>query len=86
VGAVPTATFAAAIEGTIESRIGIADVTGANAAQLYEQQNGYGFWVLYDTDGSILEDYFGVPMWAVLGIAFPSGPMRTAASPRRPRC
>jgi hypothetical protein len=70
-GDVPTATFKASVAGTIESRIGIADVTGANAAQLYEKQNGYGFWVLYDTDGSILEDYFGVPMWSVLGIAFP---------------
>jgi hypothetical protein len=70
-GDVASATFAAQIKGTIEGRIGIADVTGANAAKLYEQQNGYGFWVLYDTDGSILEEYFGVPKWAVLGIAFP---------------
>ena len=68
---VPTATFAAKIAGTIESQTGIADVTGANAAQIYEKQNGYGFWVLYDTDGAILEEYFGVPKWAVLGIAFP---------------
>ena len=50
-GAVPTSTLKAKIAGTIASRIGIADVTGANAAQLYEKQNGYGFWVLYDTDG-----------------------------------
>jgi hypothetical protein len=70
-GDVASATFAAQIKGTIEGRTGIADVTGANAAKLYEQQNGYGFWVLYDTDGSILEEYFGVPKWAVLGIAFP---------------
>jgi hypothetical protein len=68
---VKTATFEARIKGTIESRTGIADVTGANAAQFYEKENGYGFWVLYDTDGSILEDYFGVPRDAVLGIAFP---------------
>ncbi len=57
---VPTATFQAGVAGTIESKTGIADVTGANAAQFYEKQNGYGFWVLYDTDGSILEEYFGV--------------------------
>jgi hypothetical protein len=69
--AVPTATFEAKIAGTIASRTGIADVTGANAAQFYEKQNGYGFWVLYDTDGAILEEYFGVPRDAVLGIAFP---------------
>lgn len=70
-GNVPTATFKAKIAGTIKGKTGIADVTGANAAQFYEQENGYGFWVLYDTNGDILEDYFGVPKWAVLGIAFP---------------
>jgi hypothetical protein len=69
--AVPSATLQAKIKGTIKSRTGIADVTGANAAQFYEKQNGYGFWVLYDTNGDILEEYFGVPKWAVLGIAFP---------------
>jgi hypothetical protein len=68
---VPTATFQADVAGTIKSRTGVADVTGANAAQFYQKQNGYGFWVLYDTDGSILEEYFGVPRDAVLGIAFP---------------
>ena len=68
---VKTATFEAKIAGTIASRTGIADVTGANAARFYEEENGYGFWVLYDTDGSILEEYFGVPRDAVLGIAFP---------------
>lgn len=68
---VPTSTFRAEIAGTIASRTGIADVTGANATEVYGVQNGYGFWVLYDTDGSIMEDYFGVPRNAVLGIAFP---------------
>jgi hypothetical protein len=68
---VPTSTFSAQIAGTIESQTGIADVTGANAAEIYGVENGYGFWVLYDTDGDILEDYFGVPKFAVLGIAFP---------------
>ncbi|PHJ42887.1 hypothetical protein [Vibrio sp. PID17_43] len=68
---VETSTFKADIVGTIESQTGLADVTGANAAQIYTQQNGYGFWVLYDTDGSILENFFGVPKTAVLGIAFP---------------
>ena len=68
---VPTSTFEAAIAGTIESQTGIADVTGANAADIYEVENGYGFWVNYDTDGSILEQYFGVSRTAVLGIAFP---------------
>ena len=68
---VETSSFRAEIAGTIEQQLGIADVTGANAAELYTKQNGYGIWVLYDTDGSILEDFFGVPKSAVLGIAFP---------------
>ncbi len=69
--AVPTSTFSAAIAGTIESQTGVSDVTGANATDFYNQQNGYGFWVLYDTDGSIMEDIFGVNRDSVLGIAFP---------------
>lgn len=68
---VPTSTFSAEIAGTIAQQTGISDVTGANAAELYAVENGYGFWVVYDTDGSILQDFFGVPRDAVLGIAFP---------------
>jgi len=68
---VPTATFAAGIAGTIESQTGIADVTAETAGQFYEAENGPGVWVLYDTDGSILEEYFGISKYAVLGIAFP---------------
>ena len=68
---VPTSTFSAAIAGTIESQTGIADVTGANATEMYGVERGYGLWVNYDTDGSILEEYFGVSRNSVLGIAFP---------------
>jgi hypothetical protein len=67
---VPTSTFEAQVAGTIEDVTGIADVTGANAAQIYNEENGYGFFVLYDTDSSILSDFFGVGP-SVLGIAFP---------------
>lgn len=68
---VPTSTFKAELAGTIAAQTGTADVTAANATDFYGVENGYGFWVLYDTDGSILEEYFGVPRSAVLGIAFP---------------
>ena len=68
---VGTATLDAGVQGTIAGKTGIADVTGANANQFYGVENGYGLWVLYDTDGSILEEYFGVSRYAVLGIAFP---------------
>ncbi|MEJ2384836.1 MAG: hypothetical protein P8Y54_10610, partial [Xanthomonadales bacterium] len=70
-GAVETSTFAAQVVGTIESVTGIADVTGANATEIYDQENGYGFFINYDTDGSILEDYCGASRDSVLGIAFP---------------
>jgi hypothetical protein len=68
---VGTATLDAGVKGTIAGKTGIADVTGANADKFYGVENGYGLWVLYDTDGSILEEYFGVSRYAVLGIAFP---------------
>ncbi|MEX3072369.1 hypothetical protein AB3Y13_11325 [Vibrio alginolyticus] len=68
---VETSTFKADVAGTIEEKTGIADVDGSNALQFYTQQNGYGFWMLYDTDGSILENIFGVSKESVLGIAFP---------------
>jgi hypothetical protein len=68
---VPTSTFKAAVAGTIASKTGIADVTAANASQLYEAANGRGVWVIYDTDGAILEEYFGISKYSVLGIAFP---------------
>ncbi|MDQ1341753.1 MAG: hypothetical protein QG571_369, partial [Pseudomonadota bacterium] len=68
---VGTATLDLGVKGTIAGKTGIADVTGANANQFYGVENGYGLWVLYDTDGSILEEYFGVSRYAVLGIAFP---------------
>jgi hypothetical protein len=68
---VPTATFAAGIAGTIEGETGIPDVTAVDVGQFYEVENGRGVWVLYDTDGAILEEYFGISKYAVLGIAFP---------------
>lgn len=68
---VATSSFSAEIAGTIEEQTGIADVTAAEVDAIYGAENGYGFWVIYDTDGAILEDYFGVPRSAVLGIAFP---------------
>ncbi|MFC6440826.1 hypothetical protein [Bowmanella sp. JS7-9] len=69
--AVETSTFDMSVQGTIEQQTGIADVTPDNVDQIYGAENGYGFWVNYDTDGSILEQYFGVPRTQVLGIAFP---------------
>lgn len=67
---VSTSTFEAQVQGTIESVTGIADVTVDNAGQIYYTENGYGFFVTYDSHGDILSDYFGVGS-GVLGIAYP---------------
>ncbi|MEO2282061.1 hypothetical protein [Pseudoalteromonas pernae] len=68
---VETSTLEMAIAGTIESQTGIVDVNASNVDQIYNAENGYGFWVNYDSDGAILENYFGIPRSQVLGIAFP---------------
>ena len=68
---VASATFEANVAGTIEDQIGLADVNVDTADQVYFTENGYGFWVVYDTDGQILSDLFGVSPTSVLGIAFP---------------
>ncbi len=69
---VETSTLEMHIEASYEEQTvgAIVDVTGENADQIYGVQNGYGFWVNYDTDGSIIRDYFGASP-SVLGIAFP---------------
>lgn len=68
---VETSTLAMTIQGTIAGQIGITDVNETNVDQIYAAENGYGFWVNYDSDGQILEQYFGIPRSQVLGIAFP---------------
>ncbi len=68
---VPTSTFEATVQGTILEKTGVADVTSANIDQFIGVENGPGFWVIYDTDGSIMEDFFGVPRNSVFGISTP---------------
>ena len=68
---VPTSTFEATIQGTIAGQTGIADVTAANIGDFIGVENGPGFWIIYDTDGTIMEDFFGVPNFAVLGLSTP---------------
>jgi hypothetical protein len=66
---VPTSSFEAHVEGDFAS-LGIGDVTAANAGQIFGTYNNGGIHVVYDTDGSILRDYFGVG-GTVLGVASP---------------
>jgi hypothetical protein len=48
-----------------------ADVTSKNLDKVFGAFNGGGVHVVYDTDGSILEEVFGISKYEVLGIALP---------------
>ncbi len=62
---VPTSSFRAQIAGTLP-----ADITGANAGSVIGASNGGGIQVIFDSDGSVLQDFMGVGP-GVLGIATP---------------
>jgi hypothetical protein len=66
---VPTSNFRARIAGTMGD-LGLGDITGANAASVIGADNGGGLHVIYDADGTVLQDFFGVGA-GVLGIATP---------------
>lgn len=51
--------------------IGVDVKDGATAALVYGKYNEGGFYVIYDVDGRVLEEFFGVPKDQVLGIAMP---------------
>lgn len=69
---VSTSTLKARVVGdfTAVPSIG-ADVTAKNVTKVWGTFNGGGMHVIYDTDGSILEEYFGISRYEVLGIAMP---------------
>lgn len=64
---VPTSSFRATVAGDF-SAIGLPDVNVSNIASVIGAHNGGGIQVVYDNDGHILQDYFGVPPTSVLGI------------------
>lgn len=69
---VATSRLRAYVAGTFAQVPGIGvDITAENVEKVYGKFNGGGMHVVFDTDGRILEEYFGVPKDAVLGIAFP---------------
>ena len=69
---VATSSLRAYVAGSFAQvpSIGV-DITADNVDKVYGKFNGGGMHVVFDTDGRILEEYFGVPRDAVLGIAFP---------------
>lgn len=66
---VPSSSFEAQVAGDFAS-IGLPDITAANAGDVIGTNNGGGIHVIYDTDGTVLSDFFGAPP-SVLGIASP---------------
>jgi len=64
---VPTSSFRSAVVGDF-SQVGLGDVDGQTVLSVLGSWNGGGLFVVYDDDGSILEDFFGFPPGAVLGI------------------
>jgi uncharacterized membrane protein len=64
---VPTTSFRAAVAGDF-SDVGLGDITSANITDVIGTFNGGGIYVVYDDDGSILENFFGLPPTAVLGV------------------
>ena len=64
---VPTSSFRATVAGDF-SAIGLGDVDFSSITSVIGTYNGGGIHVVYDHDGSILADYFGVPPTAILGI------------------
>ncbi|MEI6226931.1 MAG: matrixin family metalloprotease, partial [Deltaproteobacteria bacterium] len=67
--AVPTSSFRAAVVGDFAS-IGLPDITGQNAQLVIGAWNGGGIQVIFDADGTIFSEFFGVSP-NVLGISTP---------------
>lgn len=66
---VATSSFEAHVAGDFAAA-GLPDITAANAGEVIGAYNGGGIHVIYDTDGTVLSDFFGVSPF-VLGIATP---------------
>ncbi len=67
--AVPTSSFRAEVRGDFAS-IGLPDIVGANAGMVIGTWNGGGIHVIFDADGTVLQEFFGVSP-DVLGISSP---------------
>ncbi|MGA8893214.1 MAG: matrixin family metalloprotease [Anaeromyxobacteraceae bacterium] len=66
---VSTSSFRAAVVGDFAS-IGLPDITGQNAELVIGAWNGGGIQVIFDADGTIFSEFFGVSP-NVLGISTP---------------
>ena len=66
---VPTSSFRATVVGDF-SQINLPDVNGDTAAAIVGKWNGGGIYVIFDADGSVMQNFFGVGP-NVLGISTP---------------
>jgi|GEM_PF-556765 len=64
---VPTSSFRGAVAGDF-SALGLGDIDDTNITSIIGTWNGGGIDVVYDRDGAILTNFFGVPPASVLGI------------------
>jgi Matrixin len=67
--AVPTAAVGAYVAGSFAKK-GLPDIDASNVSLIIGKSNGRGIYVIFDVDGSILQDYIGAPD-GVLGVSSP---------------
>ncbi len=67
--AIPTSTFRAEVKGDFGTK-GLPDITGDNAGLVIGAVNGGGIYVIFDADGSVMQNFFGVGP-NILGISSP---------------
>lgn len=66
---VPTTSLRARVAGDFSLK-GLPDIDASNVTEIIGKSNGRGIYVIFDADGSIMSDFFGVSP-AVLGISTP---------------
>jgi hypothetical protein len=66
---VPTAAVGAYVAGNF-SKKGLPDIDATNVSLIIGRSNGRGIYVIFDVDGSILQDYIGAPD-GILGVSSP---------------
>jgi hypothetical protein len=66
---VPTAAVGAFVAGNFAKK-GLPDIDATNVSLIIGRSNGRGIYVIFDADGSILQDYIGAPD-GVLGVSSP---------------
>lgn len=66
---IPTSSLRATVEGDFSLK-GLPNITAANVNLIIGTSNGRGIYVIFDEDGSIMQNFFGAPD-GVLGISSP---------------